>query len=1036
MASAGKVRLSYVELRARSAFSFLRGATLPEDLAVRAGALGYGAVALGDEGGLYGSVRFHDAARSQGVRPLVAGDLTLEGLGSVRLLVENDIGYRNLCRLFTLAHARRPKGEHAASLAQLCEYKDGLIALLGACDGIEAAEQVARSLGRERAVAEVQRHLDPRDERRNRAMLALAEQLRLRTVATGDVRHALPAEQRVLDVLTCIREGLTLEHAGTRLSRNADRHLHPPEEMVERFADLPRVVDTTRELAERCAFGLGSLPYTFPDCPVPAGETQQSHLERLTFASARERYGERYESDERVQKQLRHELAVIARLGLAGYFLIVRDLIDFCRDKKILVQGRGSAANSAVCYALGITAVDPVAMELLFERFLSEERGEWPDIDLDLPSGDKREEVIQHVYKKYGPRGAAMCAEVITYRSKLAVREVGKVLGLEPDVIDALSRSESWLARGDEGEDAPRGEARLARAGVIAAGRAALLPELIDAIVGLPRHLSQHSGGMIIAKGALDELVPLEPAAMPNRTVLQWDKHDCESLGLIKIDLLGLGMMAALEECLDTLKQRGTPIDLAHLPPNDPASYDAAQRADTVGVFQIESRAQMATLPRLKPKRFYDLVVSVGLIRPGPIVGKMVHPYLNRRAGREAITYPHPDLEPVLKRTLGVPLFQEQLMRMAMVAAGLTGGEAQDLRKVMSRSLTQRRASERMRQLEQRLRDGMKERGYDSASIEQVVGGIQAFAEYGFPESHSASFALLVYASLYLKVHHPAVFLVALLNNQPLGFYAPATLVKDAQRHGVHVRTACVVHSAADAVVLGERDVRLGLRSVAHISTATIERLLAARRTKPFASVSDLVVRCGLERAAAEALAEAGAFASLGVSRRQALWQVHGALRAGGLAPPPREDASPLTELKASERTLADYSATRLTVGPHLISLARKQLEARGALTAVQLTRARHGSRVSTGGMVIVRQRPSTANGVVFLTLEDETGLSNIILAREVFEAHRTQVLSSSVLWIEGEVQSRDGVVAIKARRVEPVMLDATSNLPGSHDFH
>lgn len=1018
----------YVELRARSAFSFLRGASLPEDLAQRAAELGYTAMALGDLGGVYGVPRFHFAARELGLKAIVAGDLELDGLGRVRLLVESPRGYQNLSRLFTLAHAGRPKGEHAASLEQLCAHADGLVALLGDCNDVQSAAAVARALGNERAVAEVCRHFDPAQERRNRAMLAMADSLAIPVVATGDVRFGRPEERPLFDVLSCIRLGTTLDSAGTRLARNAERHLHAPAEMVARFADLPRAVEMTAELAARCSFSLDALPYKFPDFPAPGGD-QQAYLVHLTHEGAKVRYGARYEGDARVKAQLERELTLIGKLGLAGYFLIVWDMIRFCNERRILGQGRGSAANSAVCYALGITAVEPLRAGLLFERFLSEERGEWPDIDLDLPSGDRREEVIQYVYRTYGPRGAAMCAEVITYKSRLALREVGKVLSLEPSIVDRAARS---IPPFEYHEDEQKGvDERLVQAGLPPEGhRLRLMVKLADSMLALPRHLSQHSGGMVIAAGALDEVVPLEPAAMPNRLTLQWDKDDCESLHLIKIDLLGLGMMAVLEQARDALQARGVACDYAQLPHDDPKIYAYARRADTVGVFQIESRAQMATLPRLQPTCFYDLVVSVGLIRPGPIVGKMVHPYLARRAGREPVAYPHPDLEPVLQRTLGVPLFQEQLMRIAMVSGGLTGGEAQELRKAM----THKRSKERIARFDQKLRGGMQSRGYADATIDEVLQGIRAFAEYGFPESHASSFALLVYASLWLKAYHPADFLAALLDNQPMGFYSPATLIKDAQRHGVHVRSPCVVESGVKSKVLGELELRLGLELVQGLGSGVAERIVAARRERPFESVADVCVRARLDKRRAEALAEAGAYAALGATRRQALWSVDAAVGAGALAPPPAESASPLQELSPMQRTLADYASMGVTVGPHLVARLRPSLDARGVVPAGRVLQQPNGAWVRIAGLVIIRQRPGTAKGMVFVSLEDETGISNAVVDPQVFQAHRQVLLGSKLLLIEGQLQNLDGVATVKGRRFEP--LAAPKELPGSRDFH
>jgi error-prone DNA polymerase len=760
-----------------------------------------------------------------------------------------------------------------------------------------------------------------------------------------------------------------------------------------------------------------------------------------------------------VRAQLEHELAVIARLELDGYFLIVHDIARFAREEGILAQGRGSAANSAVCYALGITAVDPVGMELLFERFLSEERGEWPDIDLDLPSGDRRERVIQYVYDRYGPHGVGMTATVISYRTRSAVREMGKVLGLDPDLLDRLAKILSDHHYRDDLDALP---VLLEQAGVDPqAPRIARLLDLVDRARGLPRHLGQHTGGLVIAAGRLDEVVPIEPAAMQGRRVVQWDKDDCADLGLIKIDLLGLGMLRALEETLTLVRTReGAEVDLADLPPDDPETYAMIQRADTVGVFQIESRAQMATLPRMRPRSFYDLVVEVAIIRPGPIVGQMVHPYLARRAGREPVTYPHPSLEPILKRTLGVPIFQEQLLRVAMTAAGFRGGEAEELRRAMGF----KRSEERMRHIEQRLRAGMTARGITGEAQEEVVRGITSFALYGFPESHAASFALIAYASAWLRAHHPAAFLAGMLNAWPLGFYGPATLVKDAQRHGVEVRPvdvtrsdwSCTLEAAAPrpqgpaaepsptrAAMPGRARpgcpaVRLGLRWVRGLTAATGARLVAARRAAPFASTADLARRAAPRRDELLTLAESGALAHVDPAartRRAALWQVAAVERdPQGLfagAPPP-DAGAPLPEQDALETTLADYRTTGLTPGPHVMAHLRERLRRRGVLRTAEVRRARSGRRVRTAGHVIVRQRPGSAKGFCFLTLEDETGTANGVLTPDVFQRLRVPLHASALLVIEGPVQNVEGVVHVRVERLWP--LDAHA-LPASHDY-
>jgi error-prone DNA polymerase len=695
------------ELRASSAFSFLRGSSLPEALVARAAELGYDALALVDRDGLSGAPRFFKAARKAGVRPIVGAELTLKEGGCLPVLVESRAGYRNLCRLITDMKAGVPKGEGAVALEALEGRTEGLVALagpdaLGRSPDTDRVAQLLQAFGARNVVVEVQRHRRRRQEAANQALLDLAESLGLSAVCTGGVRHARASGRFLLDVLTCIREKTTLQDAGKILSENAERYLRPPAQVQLHFADRKDLLRNTEALADRLRFTLDDLGYRFPEYPVPPGETTFSHLRALTEKGARDRYRPYHE---KARKQIERELALIEKLELAGYFLIVWDIVDYCRKSDILVQGRGSAANSAVCYSLGITAVDPVGMELLFERFLSEERGEWPDIDLDLPSGDRREQVIQHVYAKYGARGAAMTANVITYREKSATREIGKVLGLPAPEVDKLARVLRRFEYVDQKETL---ENRLGLTGLDQDDRRVqLFANLFAEIQDLPRHLGQHSGGMVVAQGSLDNVVPLEPATMPGRVVVQWDKDDCADMGIIKVDLLGLGMMSVLQDSLALVSAQGGEVDLAHLPPDDPKVYSMLRKADTVGLFQVESRAQMATLPRLKPERFYDLVVEVAIIRPGPIVGKMVHPYLARRAGEEPVVYAHPSLEPILHRTLGVPLFQEQLLRMAMAVAGFTGGEAEELR----RALGFKRSERRMAEVEKKLRAGMEANG-------------------------------------------------------------------------------------------------------------------------------------------------------------------------------------------------------------------------------------------------------------------------------------------------------------------------------------
>ncbi len=1035
----------YVELRCRSAFSFLRGASLPEDLVRRAAALGYDTLALGDRDGVYGAPRAFAAARTTGVRALVGADVAVAG-GRVYLLVAERRGYRNLCRLLTTGKLRARKGACRLEWDDLEAHAGGLIALAtGGPDGIlgdlddppASLPTVRTTLDRLRAYfgagglyVEVTRHHERGEDRRTQRLVALAHAVDLPLVATNDVRHATRADRPLLDVLTCIAAGTTLDRAGRRLACNAERHLKSPAEMTGLFSDLPEAVRNTRRVAERCVFTLADLGYRFPTYPLPDGETPGGHLRALTMAGARVRYGT---LTARVRRQLDHELAVIERLDLPGYFLIVWEIVEFCRRQGILVQGRGSAANSAVCYALGITAVDPIGMDLLFERFLSEERGEWPDIDLDLPSGDRRETVIQHVYERYGTRGAAMTANVITYRGRSAVRQVGKTLGFGPQQVDRLAKRLSPFEFHDPEDDVVH---QIRDAGLDpAAPRVGLLIDLVRRIQGLPRHLGQHSGGLIMAAGRLDDIVPLEPATMPGRVVVQWDKDDCADLGLIKIDLLGLGMMAVLEDAIPLVREHdGREIDLAQLPADDPAVYALLQRADTIGVFQVESRAQMATLPRMRPRRFYDLVVEVAIIRPGPIVGQMVHPYLRRRAGREPVTYPHPALEPILQRTLGVPLFQEQLLRMAMTVAGFSGGEAEELRRAMGF----KRSVERMAQIERRLRAGMAARGIRGETADTIIRGITSFALYGFPESHSASFALLAYASAYLKVHHPAAFFCALLNNWPMGFYHPSTLVKDAERRGVRVLPIDVTRSCWPCTI-EDGALRIGLRYVSGLREDTARRLEQRRAGAPFASLADLVRRGALREDERLRLARAGACAAFGAPRRDVLWQLAALERdPDGLftraAATSAGGAAPLPPMSPLEETLADYASSGLTTGPHVMHHLRGRLAALGIRSSRDLRAVPDGQWVRIAGHVIVRQRPGTAKGMLFLTLEDETGTANAVISPPVYHRHRHLLQTVPLLVVEGPVQRVDGVTHVQGRRFHAVPL--AGEPPPAHDFH
>ena len=1148
------------------------------------------AMALLDRDGVYGAPRFHLAMKKLDLKAHIGSEITslLPGANVISnnasvtgqksgvsvefnaprlsLLCASREGYQNLCRLITQMKLRAPKypvalprraepkedlilhSQAAASLTDLTEYAAGLICLTGgdegpfahalAHGGLEAGrstlEQLVAIYGHENVYVELQRHYNRAQEVRNQSAIELARTLRLPLLATQGVQYARPEERQILDVFTCIRNHRTLDKAGRLLARNSERYFKSPQQMLQLFADLPEAVTNTLELSSRLAFTLNDLGYQFPRYPVPEGETMDSFLRARTMEGARDRYLQPGKKDlwQRAQRQIERELALIEHLKLSGYFLIVWDIVRYCRTQGILVQGRGSAANSAVCYSLGITAVDPVGMELLFERFLSEERGEWPDIDLDLPSGDQRERVIQYVYERYGKLGAAMTANVITYRGRSAAREVGKTLGFDGETLDRLAGLVSSWEYKDPGDTLER---QFRDAGFdLRHPRMRNFFELCVAVQDLPRHLGQHSGGMVICQGQLDSVVPLEPATMPGRVVVQWDKEDCADMGIIKVDLLGLGMMAVLEDCITLIRnQYREKVDLAKLPPDDPTVYGALQKADTVGMFQIESRAQMSCLPRLRPARFYDIVVQVAIIRPGPIVGQMVNPFLMRRQGRQEVIYPHPSLEPVLKRTLGVPLFQEQLLRIAMIAAGFSGGEAEELR----RAFGFKRSEKRMRDIEVKLRAGMERNSISPASQEQIIQSITSFALYGFPESHAASFAMIAYASAFLKCHYLAAFTAALLNNQPMGFYSPATIVKDAQRHGLRVKPVDITRSewlctleedrwkdtalavpqcdpsfnyhserasAREESAFPRFALRMGFRYAKGLREEAAHAIVQARNRRPFDSISDLAYRVPeVRRNELVLLASIGALNSIGcdsdlaaqekagpstsrppdpqkkragrlsgcsaqddnrkrsasdpaaakaaplqkrLHRRDALWQVERAARSAGplLDGIPESDGdSPLAPMTPEERLVADFHGTGLTVGPHPMAYRREALRRAHVLSARELAQVPNGSYVRTAGCVIARQRPGTAKGFVFLSLEDETGIGNAIISPDILEENRVVIVSEKFLLLEGVLQNQDGVISVRVERIAPMReayavetVDVTDADVRSHDFH
>jgi len=1069
-----------------------------------------------DRHGVYGSQRFSVAAREQKVRPIIGAELTMEDGTVLPVLVVSRLGYANLCSLLTQAHLRsNVKGECAVKWEELPEFAQGLVAFFGSgsagCQpaasgslpdanspragrfvpGLRQAAANSRlaacapqtaedrtqllidTFGRENAYVEIQRHFLRGEDRINRALVDLASKFRLALIATNGVQYAKPSGRQVLDVFTCIREHTHLDLAGKLLTQNAERHLKSDAEMCAIFRDLPDAITNTERLAERLEFSLKNIGYEFPEYAVPDGHTMNSFLRTMVLFGAQQRY----ESiTKKVKRQLEEELSLITRLGFAGYFLIVWDIINFCRENNIMVQGRGSAANSAVCFCLGITPVDPVSNHLVFERFLNESRKGWPDIDLDLPSGDRRERVIQEVYRRYGKHGAAMTANVITYRGRSAAREIGKALNFSPSTLDRFSH---LFANGDFPHTLEL-EAQIEQAGLPKAHpRMPAFVGLYHAIYGLPRHLGQHSGGMIICQNKLSSFVPLENASMPGRVVAQWDKDDCEDLGIVKVDLLGLGMMSVMQDAFELCRERGRPLDLAHIPKDDAKTFEMMQTADTIGVFQIESRAQMATLPRLKPKCFYDVVIEVAIIRPGPIQGDMVHPYLARRAEKEAVTYFDERLKPVLERTLGVPLFQEQMLKIAMIMANFSGDEAEELR----RALSFHRSEERMNKVSVKLREAMARNQVAPEVIEKVLHSITSFALYGFPESHAISFAILAYGSAYLKVHRPAEFYASLINNQPMGFYTPATIVKDARRHGVKVKPVCVAQSEWNCTVIADDTIRLGFCVVNGLQREHADDFLRERKERPFSSLEDFRKRAVLlTKDELRRLANLGALNCFAEHRRAAMWKVEetpyddlldrGTLGSAGCQPAnaspartcgslpqtsatrasdrdgsvrqaagrgrlaacaPQNQSSPLPRMTLPERVRADYEVMDLTTGPHPMKLVRAQLP--DIWQAIDLAQAKHGSIVRIAGNVICRQRPGTAKGFVFISLEDETGVSNAIVTPDLFEETRLLVTEEPFLVIEGEVQNTDNVVLIKAQKIFPLISDGLVG-SASHDFH
>ncbi|MCK9461180.1 MAG: error-prone DNA polymerase [Proteobacteria bacterium] len=1035
----------YAALWCKSNFSFLEGASHPDELVDEAHGLGLGAIALTDRDGVYGAVRAHLKAKELGIELIIGSELTLDDGSTLVLLAQDRGGYANLCRIVTAGRRSRPKGSSAVSLREICRRAEGLLALWGGARGAIVAEPEPRAAAAElqeafgdRLYALVARHRCADEAPMEARLRERAARYGIPLVAGVETLYHAASRRPLQDVLACIRHRVQLSGAGRRIRPNAEHDLKTPAAFAALFADLPDAVARTAEIAARCGFSLDQIRYRYPSERLPDGTTSAEWLRALTFDGAAARYGG--EVPDTVRAQLEKELAVIEQLDYPGYFLTMHEIVGFCRERGILCQGRGSAANSAVCFCLGITAIDPVRMNLLFERFISVERAEPPDIDLDIEH-ERREEVIQHVYAKYGRDRAAMVAVVVRYRPKSAVRDVGFALGVPATALDRLARLVSRYGH------LPAEKVEQAGLPLDVPAHAHLL-DLVGQLLDFPRHLSIHPGGFLLGHEPVHDLVPIENGTMPERTVIQWDKDDVEALGLFKVDLLGLGALRQLHLCFDLLRaHRGLELSMATIPPDDAPTFDMICRGDTVGVFQIESRAQMAMLPRLKPRSFYDLVIEVSIVRPGPITGGMVHPYLRRRGGIEPVVYPHPSLAPVLRKTLGVPLFQEQVMKLAMVAADYTPGEADSLR----RDMAAWRKAGRIEMHRERLVTRMTAKGIDPEFAERVFEQIRGFGEYGFPESHAASFALIAYATAYLRRHFPAEFTCALLNAQPMGFYMPSTIVEDAKRHGVEVLPvdvaesgwACTLASPPAPLHLDDGEgsslpaVRLGLRYVKGLGEKDCARIEAARGEAPFRDLDDFGRRTRLPGFALTRLAEADAFACFGAPRREALWDAHGLARSRDDALLlPRAEETPAFEAPSDFDAIAwDYLVTGLSIRGHPLEPLRDQLSRMRLPDARRVGALSHGAKARYAGMVICRQRPSTASGVVFMTLEDETGFVNVVCWKDVFARHEVLIKTTPLLGVEGEIQRQDGVVHLIAERVFCPKLDLGAAVTESRDF-
>ena len=1027
--------VKYAELHCRTNYSFLEGASHPDELAERAASLGYTALAITDRNSLAGVVRAHVAAKAAGLKLLVGAEITPSDAGPVLLWAIDRAGYGRLSRLITLGRRNAPKGECQLTFRDVAAYSEGLLA------GVLLPPHLLSTVNTElprwkelfgdrcRAMIELQR--GPLDDWLLQKMLRLCQSSQVPAVAANDVHYHLPERRYLQDVVTAIRSGCPVAELGHRRFSNGERHLKSPAQMQALFAAAPELLERSCEVADRCRFSLDELRYDYPEELCPPGETLPSYLTRLTWAGANERYPQGL--PDKVRRQIEHELRLITELHYEAYFLTVWDLVRFARSRGILCQGRGSAANSAVCFCLGVTSVDPDRIDVLFERFISKERDEAPDIDIDFEH-ERREEVLQYIYEKYGRERAGMTAEVISYRPRSAVRDVGKALGLSLDRVDALAKSV------DHVDDADQLAARFRETGFDPQSRLGRqLIYLTREIIGFPRHLSQHVGGMVLTQHPLCELVPIENASMPGRTVLQWDKNDLDALGILKVDCLALGMLTAIRRALDMLKAHKQ-IDhtLASIPSEDPAVYQMIQRADTIGVFQIESRAQMSMLPRLKPKEFYDLVIEVAIVRPGPIQGDMVHPYLRRRNGEEPVEFPSEAVRGVLSKTLGVPLFQEQAMKLAVVAAGFTPGEADQLRRAMGAW----RKTGVIDKFRLKLLEGMRSNGYTDDFAERLYNQIKGFGEYGFPESHAASFALLVYASAWIKRYHPDVFLASLLNSQPMGFYAPAQLIADARKHGVEIRPVDVNHSHWDCSLevsadpRGSQAVRLGWCLVASLGSTAAQQLISARSVGPFRSWPDFVQRTGFHTAILTKLAQADAFQSLGLSRREALWQALARRESSPLFDRVEEESpAPLPRMSPQQEVIADYQSGGFSLRDHPLRFLRDRLQTQQVVTAAELATLEPDRRYRVAGLVLLRQRPSTAKGITFMTLEDETGTANLIVHPSTWERFHRVARRSGVLIARGMLQRQHEIVHLLVDHLEDLSPELAQITSPSRDF-